>query len=87
MVLLLPGLERVSGLERRIFVLVMGQEFIKQLVMQGQLFGRGVRQNILVTDVIQSWYGIEAAALLLVAQERHSLGLSALQGKGDMVAG
>lgn len=80
MVLLLPRLQRVARLEWRIFVLVVREEFVKQLVVQGHLLLGHVGQDVLVTDVVESRDGIETPALLLVAQEGHCLRLSTLQG-------
>lgn len=61
----------------------MHEELVEQLVLQRHALHGRVRDDVVVRHVVQPRDGVQAAAGLLVAEERHRLRLGALRTRAS----
>ena len=66
MVLLLPGLQGLLGSVGRVLVFLVGEKFIKELVLQGVCLRRGVGQDVLVSNIVQTRNGVQVSTILYI---------------------
>lgn len=60
------------------FIWLLDEELVKEFMLQWMFLSGGVRQDVVVCDIVQTWDGIEAATAVMVAKECYSFSLCSL---------